>query len=230
MAATTTNAAACSEEEAFDILDQLIDILERDPLIDEVGFVHPSQIQALSEGANTGSRSTEVFQKDEVLDNNDVQKKRWAFWHGDHKLGISTHFLPLLYVAAKHKFMASCMKYRISTEASKKQMDGDDQDIGISLAFSKIEMEVIRHSKALLLLCGDFGTAWNTRKHIGTSKQNLLLFMDELQLSTLILSVAPKTECAWSHRRWVIKMLAGSANLAEILEQESLLVEKLAEV
>ncbi|KAL9275299.1 prenyltransferase alpha subunit repeat-containing protein [Drosera capensis] len=230
MATATTKAAACSEEEAFDILDQLIDILERHPLIDEVGFVHPSQIQALSEDVNTGSLSTEVFQKDEVLDNNDVQKKRLAFWHGDDKLGISTHFLPLLYIAAKHKFMAALMNYRILTEASKKQMDGDDQDIGISHAFSKIEMEVIRHSKALLLLCGDFGTAWNARKYIGTSKQNLLLFMDELQLSTLILSFAPKTECAWSHRRWVIKMLAGKcANLEEILEQESLLVEKLAE-
>lgn len=57
------------------------------------------------------------------------------------------------------------------------------------------------------------------------------MFMDELLLSALVLSYSPKSEQAWSHRRWVIKMIAGKhSNLQEIIAKESELVEKIAEV
>ncbi|XWS57763.1 hypothetical protein CRYUN_Cryun09bG0201100 [Craigia yunnanensis] len=41
---------------------------------------------------------------------------------------------------------------------------------------------------------------------------------------------SPKSEQAWSHRRWVIKMIAGKySTLQEIIAKESELVEKIAE-
>lgn len=38
------------------------------------------------------------------------------------------------------------------------------------------------------------------RKQLGLRKGDLNLYMDELRLSALILSYAPKSEQAWSHR------------------------------
>ena len=64
-----------------------------------------------------------------------------------------------------------------------------------------------------------------------SKKQQLSMFMDELLLSALVLSYSPKSEQAWSHRRWVIKMIAGKySTLQEIIAKESVLVEKIAEV
>lgn len=56
------------------------------------------------------------------------------------------------------------------------------------------------------------------------------MFVDELLLSELVLSCSPKSEQAWSHRRWVIKSIsANCSNFKEILGKESELVEKIAE-
>ncbi|KAL6499736.1 hypothetical protein OROGR_027646 [Orobanche gracilis] len=68
-------------------------------------------------------------------------------------------------------------------------------------------------------------------KLIVSKKQLVPMFMDELVLSALVLSYSPKSERAWSHRRWVIKMIAGKcANLQEIVGRESELVKTFAEV
>ncbi|GAB2277631.1 hypothetical protein Dimus_012339 [Dionaea muscipula] len=220
----------CTEQEAFDLLNRLQDILERDPLIDEVGFIHPNQLLALSEDADAASPSPgpgsgDTRQSVEVSPNRIA-----AFWNGDHKLGISTHYLLPLYTAARQRFVTALGKYKTSSDSSVQPKDGYGEETPISLALSEIEMEVMRHSKALLLLCSDFGTAWNLRKLIGSKKQFFRVFEDELQLSTLVLSFAPKTEYAWSHRRWVIKMITSKcSNVGEILERESNMVEKLAE-
>ncbi|CAI0560455.1 unnamed protein product [Linum tenue] len=84
-------------------------------------------------------------------------------------------------------------------------------------------------NKALVLLSPDFGTAWNSRKLIVSKKTQASMFTDELRLSALVLSYSPKSEQAWSHRRWVIKNMAKNrTTLQEILREESDLVEKIA--
>ncbi|KAI9072731.1 hypothetical protein K1719_045294 [Acacia pycnantha] len=91
---------------------------------------------------------------------------------------------------------------------------------------------LMRHSRSLLLLSCDFITAWNCRKYVLSKKNQLLAFMDELHLSALVLSYAPKSKQARSHRcviarQWVIKSIsANCSNFNEILKKESELVEE----
>uniref|UniRef100_M1A6Q1 Protein farnesyltransferase alpha subunit n=1 Tax=Solanum tuberosum TaxID=4113 RepID=M1A6Q1_SOLTU len=63
-----------------------------------------------------------------------------------------------------------------------------------------LESELMKHSRALLILSCDFGTAWNSRKLVLSKKQSLSMFMNELIFSSVILSHSPKSEQAWSQR------------------------------
>ncbi|XP_073278007.1 uncharacterized protein [Primulina huaijiensis] len=204
------------------LLSQLEAILDTHPWIDELGFVHPSQFAALDEEAN-GS----LVSKPSHFCNSDT-----FFWSNGHKLGISTLALFPLYGAAKDAFMDSFRRYKMLLDSHGQ----NNKSINVkTLKFSQsdldiVESEAMRHSRVLVLLSCDFGTAWNSRKLVILRKQQFPLFMDELLLSTLVLSYAPKSECAWSHRRWVIKMIADKcANLQEIVERESVLVKTIAE-
>ncbi|KAG2696714.1 hypothetical protein I3760_07G072400 [Carya illinoinensis] len=192
------------ESKPVDLLHQFEHILEADPLIDEVGFIHPSQFAKLTEEAD---------------DATDIPTSECpSFWNRDHKFGVSTLVLLPLYNAAKLAFMAAIGEY--------KRLGPD-----VVVSGDGLESEVMKHSRALLLLSPDFGTAWNSRKLIVSKKQDLSIFMDELLLSELVLSYSPKSDHAWSHRRWVIKSVTGKCStLQEILRKESELVEKIAEV
>ena len=89
----------------------------------------------------------------------DVLKGKNAFFlNNDHKLGVSIAYLLPLYKAAKHKFMEALAIYRMHSGPffQKANVSGN-------VAFSKAENEVMKHSRALLLLSSDFGTAWNAR-------------------------------------------------------------------
>nr|XP_023870463.1 protein prenyltransferase alpha subunit repeat-containing protein 1-like [Quercus suber] len=67
-------------------------------------------------------------------------------------------------------------------------------------------------------------------KLVVSKKQQLSMYMGELLLAALVLSCSPKSDQAWSHRRWVIKSITGKCSaLQEILGKESELVEKIAE-
>ncbi|KAG2696715.1 hypothetical protein I3760_07G072400 [Carya illinoinensis] len=191
------------ESKPVDLLHQFEHILEADPLIDEVGFIHPSQFAKLTEEAD---------------DATDIPTSECpSFWNRDHKFGVSTLVLLPLYNAAKLAFMAAIGEY--------KRLGPD-----VVVSGDGLESEVMKHSRALLLLSPDFGTAWNSRKLIVSKKQDLSIFMDELLLSELVLSYSPKSDHAWSHRRWVIKSVTGKCStLQEILRKESELVEKIAE-
>ncbi|KAL5768132.1 hypothetical protein ACOSP7_014710 [Xanthoceras sorbifolium] len=198
---------AHSDAKALDLLNELENILESDPLIDEVGFVHPSQFATLKEVAGCAVSSQDVSDHEST-----------NFWIRDHKLGISTQVLLPLYKAAKHAFMAALREYKTSGNLPGKS--GDDT----------LESEVMTHSKALLMLSCDFGTAWNSRKFIVLKKELMPIFMNELLLSALVLSYAPKSERAWSHRRWVINTISGKCSILQwIIERESELAEKIAE-
>ncbi|KAJ0493020.1 putative protein geranylgeranyltransferase type II [Helianthus annuus] len=197
------------------LLKQLEFILDSDPLIDEVGFVHPSQFAAITDtSVPTEANPTET-----------------AFWSRDHKLGISTDIIHPLYNAAKHAFMSSLKQYNTLTDLHTEKVVSDTSNvISSSYSLPNLECEVMKHSRALLLLSCDFGTAWNCRKQVVSKKQNVTLYFDELTLSTLVLSYSPKSERAWTHRRWVIKRIAGkSTNLQEVLKNESELAKKIAE-
>ncbi|KAG6750686.1 hypothetical protein POTOM_045194 [Populus tomentosa] len=188
---------------SLSLLNEFELILESDPLIDEVGFIHPSQFVTLNKEASSS------------LEHEDAN-----FWSRDHKLAISTDVLLPLYKAVKDVFMHAISQYKRHENLSDASWDEGN-----------LESEVMKHSKALLLLSCDFGTAWNFRKLIVSKKQHMLIFLDELFLSALVLSYSPKSEKAWCHRRWVIKMIAGKCStMQDIVGKESELVEKIAEL
>ncbi|KAK9059849.1 hypothetical protein SSX86_020553 [Deinandra increscens subsp. villosa] len=215
--------------EPSSLLNQLHSILESDPLLDEVGFVHPSQFAAISDS----SISMEPPDSDDSMMSkaSEVVPTDMAFWSRDHKLGISTNIMHPLYSAAKHAFMSTLKQYKtlIGLHAKKVALDTDNVSGALS-SLSNLESELMKQSRALLLLSCDFGTAWNCRKEVVSKKQNIMLYFDELKLSTLVLSYSPKSERAWTHRRWVIKMIAGKhTNLQEVLKNESELAKRIAE-
>ncbi|CAN6714757.1 unnamed protein product [Malus baccata var. baccata] len=202
--------------------------------IDEVGFLHPSQFSKLNKEAVTRPDPDILleYQDRHVLADTQVHSSpssdgstvmrpangNSVFWNEDHKLGISTQVFFPLYEASKHAFMAA-------------NVSGDEKSLYVSLSLdNSFESDVMKHSRALLLLSSDFGTAWHSRKLVVSQKHKLSAFLDELLLSALVLSYSPKFEYAWSHRQWVIKSIAGKCStLSEIVTKDSELVEKIAE-
>ncbi|XP_024991715.1 protein prenyltransferase alpha subunit repeat-containing protein 1 isoform X2 [Cynara cardunculus var. scolymus] len=219
--------------EPSSLLYRLEFILESDPLIDEVGFVHPSQFAALSDMSGSpslSSMSMEPQSDKSKLKASQVNPTDMAFWSRDHKLGISTQAIHPLYNAAKHAFCSSLEQYKLLIHLNPKKVGLDSDNVSNVSSLATLECEVMKHSRALLLLSCDFGTAWNCRKEVVSKKQNMMLYLDELLVSTLVLSYSPKSERAWSHRRWVVKMIAGKCkNLQEILKNESELAQRIAE-
>ncbi|KAG5532956.1 hypothetical protein RHGRI_027266 [Rhododendron griersonianum] len=226
-----------TEGNSLELLNQLEDILDSDPLIDEVGFIHPSQFVTLNReagGSLASSVRTTLQSEDGLLRPRvpEVNSSETVFWCRDHKLGISTQVLLPLYNAAKHAFMASLESYKShsSVSAKKDESGGNDMSSCFSPSLYFLESKLMKHSRALLLLSCDFVTAWNSRKLVLSKKNNVQIFFGELFLSALVLSYAPKSESSWSHRRWVIKMLAGKcSNLREIMEKETELVTRIVE-
>ncbi|XP_020421657.1 protein prenyltransferase alpha subunit repeat-containing protein 1-B isoform X2 [Prunus persica] len=185
---------------------------------DEVGFVHPSQFFKLNEEAGHSLPSS-----DSTADENSV------FWNEDHKLGISTQVLLPLYKASKDAFMTANRQFKELNSTS--DVSGAENSLCTSLSLDdSIESAIMKHSRALLLLSCDFGTAWHSRKIVVLEKHKLSSLLDELLLSALVLSYSPKSEYAWSHRKWVIKSISEKCStLPEIVTKESELVEKIAE-
>ncbi|KAL0305565.1 UNVERIFIED_CONTAM: hypothetical protein Sradi_5973800 [Sesamum radiatum] len=227
------------------LLNHLQAILDSDPHItinpppayllasDELGFIHPSQFAALNEELHSSSEPASLLPA-EISKSNSVRDttSRTFFWHNEHKLGISTIILVPLYNAAKDAFMDAYKRYSMLRGSQvKKEETLDDNSLKSSDSFVDIvETQVMKHSRALVLLSCDFGTAWNSRKLIVSKKLVFPVLMDELRLSALVLSCSPKSERAWSHRRWVIKIMAENfSNLQEIVDRESELVKTLAE-
>ncbi|KAF3569477.1 hypothetical protein DY000_02013369 [Brassica cretica] len=195
---------SCSQEDCFNLLNLFEHVLESDPLIDEVGFIHPSQFTLLDKEARSSNDGTSA-----------------SFWNQDHKLGISTDILIQLCRVAKHAFLAAFKEYKRHENASSESLT---ENISSGVSCCSLVSKVMKHSQVVLLLSSDFGTAWNARKLI-LSKQNqpLEAFTEELRLSRLILSNCPKSEPTWSHRRWIIKMISRSFSTPQdiILESRS---------
>lgn len=137
---------------------------------DEVGFIHPSQFVTLNReagGSLTSSVRITLQSEDEVLQPRvpEANSSETVFWCRDHKLGISTQVLLPLYNAAKHAFMASLERYKShrSVSAKKDESGGNDMSSCFSPSLNILESELMKHSRALLLLSCDFVTAWNSR-------------------------------------------------------------------
>lgn len=73
-------------------------------------------------------------------------------------MGISIDILLPLYRAAKNAFMTAIAQYKAHGDPSVKEEKSGDENISC-----RLESEVMKHSRALLLLSSDFGTAWNSR-------------------------------------------------------------------
>ncbi|XP_078428810.1 protein prenylyltransferase superfamily protein isoform X3 [Wolffia australiana] len=215
----SSTMASVECKRGLDLLAQLEQILEEDDLIDELGFVHPTQLAELNANSGFGllDLSNEAQSADRAMregtDGRSILYDETVFWNRDHKLAISTTELPLLVVAAKKLFFDSYKKYKFS-----KNPEHDLQD------------DVLRHSKSFLLICSDNGTAWNSRKLVISRNLCLSLVMDELRLSALILSYSPKSENSWSHRRWTIKQFhRACGDFSDVVAKESELVKRIEE-
>ncbi|RWW64383.1 hypothetical protein BHE74_00028382 [Ensete ventricosum] len=175
----------------MNLLEQFEVILEGDKLIDEIGFLHPSQFASLDEDSSSSSPTL---------------APPTTFWNRNHKLAISTHVLCDLCVAVRHAVTAGANLDHL------------------------LENEILKHTKALLILSFNFASAWNCRRLVLSRKFEISLFVEELRFSTLVLAYAPKCDYAWSQRRWVIKILGEKChNLQDTIREESDLVEKIAE-
>ncbi|KAJ1439516.1 hypothetical protein SESBI_02458 [Sesbania bispinosa] len=136
-----------SKGKAMDLLHQLEDILESDPLIDELGFIHPSQFSLLNEEAGISSNLSDdaIHQSaDRIATSEGCSKQENVyFWNRDHKLGISTHVLLPLYRAAKHAFMTTFKQY--------KMCDNQSDKVGIflsaSASYDHLGSILLRHSR-----------------------------------------------------------------------------------
>ena len=127
---------------------------------DEVGFIHPSQLAELRKEAGSTSRDRLMGSAQTEANTFDL-----VFWSREHKLGISTTALLPLYKAAKHAFMEAIRQYQTLTDLQRERDDSKDVNASTftSSSISILETDVMKHSRALLLLSCDFGTAWNCR-------------------------------------------------------------------
>ncbi|PKA50666.1 Protein farnesyltransferase/geranylgeranyltransferase type-1 subunit alpha [Apostasia shenzhenica] len=226
----------CIEEAAGVLLKQLEAILDHDKLIDEIGFIHPSQFAdfTLDLPVVTRPPPPNIYQtsgaaiKNNITDFRCLVYDETVFWYGQHKLAISVHAIPQLYFASRIAYMNARRSYIGAISISK--TNGYMNTAIDRVDFDQLETDVLSHSKALLIMSCDFGSVWNSRKLVLLQKHELSVFMEEFHLCTLILSSSPKSEQAWSHRRWVIKNVARKFHdLHDIIEQESELVKKIAE-
>ncbi|KAI8537227.1 hypothetical protein RHMOL_Rhmol09G0008000 [Rhododendron molle] len=225
-----------TEGNSFALLNQLEDILDSDHLVDEVGFIHPSQFVTLNReagGSLASSVRTTPQSEDGVLRPRvpEVNSSETVFWCRDHKLGISTQVLLPLYNAAKHAFMASLERYRShsSVSAKKDESGGNDMSSCFSPSLNILESELMKHSRALLLLSCDFVTAWNSRKLVLSKKNNVQIFfrgtvlvffcsIEVLRLfAAAVFSMKQKMNYrAWNHCCWLVSYMSEGQVLEEL--------------
>ncbi|KAJ0412005.1 hypothetical protein ATCC90586_004551 [Pythium insidiosum] len=98
-----------------------------------------------------------------------------AFVLADHKLGVAFCAGPLIFRAARTRFHA------LRSASDSKNVD-----------------ELLLCTRAILLICADFYTAWNARKELVTS--GVLSVADEIAFCNLVLSLHAKSIDTWAYR------------------------------
>lgn len=130
-----------------------------------MGFIHSALFATLNEeihgspspSSGAGSQLEVEVSKSNLGDGSDAY-----FWHSEHKLGISTLVIVPLYRAARDAFMDSYKRYRLLSGSEVRKDETLDNNASVCW-LDTVESEVMRHSRTLLLLSCDFGTAWNSR-------------------------------------------------------------------
>ncbi|OQR82081.1 Drug/Metabolite Transporter (DMT) Superfamily [Thraustotheca clavata] len=125
-----------------------------------------------------------------------------AFVLEDHKLGIALDVLPTLHKQGKEAFFAS-------------RTENDTQ-------------RIIQASRAILLVCADYYTAWNARKKLLV--QGHLDMLEEFKFMNLVLSHHSKSIDTWAHRRWMLDRFIPLSKDAEFLQKELALCLRLTEL
>ena len=85
-----------------------------------------------------------------------------VFWNNNHKLAISIQALPHLYNAALHAYMDVKRSYEQSVRSSLNKDSSHDASCGGDFDHF-LESEVLKHTRALLIMSYDFKSAWNSR-------------------------------------------------------------------
>ncbi|GAQ89938.1 Protein prenylyltransferase superfamily protein [Klebsormidium nitens] len=134
-----------------------------------------------------------------------------AFWVGDHKLAVAL-------VAARAMYSAALLTLKRARTAG---------------PTSTGDAELLQATQVIVIVNPEHYTAWNTRKRVllrSPAPEGAASV--ELQLSALALSVHPKSEATWSHRRWVLRNLLQIAKSPQcsVLEKESALAQRCAEL
>lgn len=91
-----------------------------------------------------------------------IQYDKRAFWNYNHKLAISTQVLPQLYGAALHAYKDVTRSYKGSIKLSL-NLDAPDDTAAPANSIQLLENEILKHTRALLILSCDFASAWNSR-------------------------------------------------------------------
>ena len=109
------------------------------------------------------------------------------FLYKDHRIGLSFWCLPLLYRYAYSKLIA--------------QEENQDQE------------DLLKITRAILLINADCFTAWSRRKEfLMTNKNNHSVIMNELKFLNLVATKHPKSCDSWEHRSWIIRNLIFNDN------------------
>ncbi|XP_078148588.1 protein prenylyltransferase superfamily protein isoform X3 [Carex rostrata] len=183
-------------EESDDLLLQLEQILENDEQLDEIGFIHPTQFATL----------------DTNSDSHSLQFNTHFFWNKDHKLAISFEVLSPLYRAAVQKHSCARRNYKPIVRSCSKE--GSEEFLGS-------EIDLLRHSKALVVLSPNFPTAWNSRrwiiKLIAKRFQNLeAIIRNESELVKKICEKFKMNYRAWNHWCWLVSYMTTQQVLDEL--------------
>lgn len=162
---------------------------------DEIGFLHPSQFASLDEDSSSSSPTlaTSVQLADgnietSITESNTVQYDKTTFWNRDHKLAISTHVLCHLCVAARRAYMDVSRRYKASINLSLNSGAFCSVTAGANLDHL-LENEILKHTKALLILSLNFASAWNCRSVV-------ILCLPWCQLvDQILIDIIHKLEC-----------------------------------
>ncbi|CAF1989479.1 unnamed protein product [Brassica oleracea var. botrytis] len=176
---------SCSEEVCFDLLNQLEHLLESDPLIDEVGFIHPSQFTLLDKesGSVTDGSSPNISS------------------------GISSCSLESRVMKHSQALLLLSLDFGTAWNARKLILSKQDQPLE---AFT----EELRLSKLVLSNCPKSEPTWSHRrwiiKMISRSFPTPQLQEIITKESELVESIGERSKMnyrAWYHRCWLVSYM-----------------------
>ena len=114
----------------------------------------------------------------------------------EHKLGLSIKVLKPLFTYAATAFHTLLHQIR----------DGNK-----TLNDPTVTKDILRYTRAVLLVRGDMPMAYNMRKKIlgQHESQSVVCIMQELSFLKVLFTKHPKSPSSWEHRRWCLRQLFG---------------------